>query len=151
VYRIPVRLAAIGDLMDCRKRDIGGAPRLEGIPATGVFSLFLLLAPFASAGEGQSSQEVSRRIGDLMSSGRCDLSVFGTIRALPKDERLPLAKQLISSAHPAMRHHAMLLLQGFPPEVTGGTIRSRQFGKRPGHSQHHRQSVSSQEGGDRND
>jgi len=30
---------------------------------------------------------------------------------------------LINSAHPAMRHHAMILLQGFPPEVATGSIR----------------------------
>jgi len=102
--------------------------RLNGFrPAQCLVLLCLFVSSARSTGGEQKEQwttpEVERTVDGLLRSGKCDISVFSAIRALPKAERPALARKLIKSSHPAMRHHAMLILQGFPPEEVKDSIR----------------------------
>jgi len=93
---------------------------LVAVPGTVCFICFLAAALGA---EAPSVEQVRGAVEEAVRTGVCDLRVAFAIYKLPRDQRPPLAARLADSPHPAMRNQAVLILQDFPPQVAGETMR----------------------------
>lgn len=75
------------------------------------------------AADHPSVEELQVQVTKVLRTNQCDIRLVNAVRNLSRQDRLPLARELLAAKHPAMRCHALRMLKEYAPQAVSKSIR----------------------------